>query len=129
MPLSVLLLFLLRNAPGAILIMALTLAVALYLTVIELRSMDVHWKWWAWWLSLVFLTHFIGYLILRVYVAYRTDDTARTFRDKPLGKVAILAVVLDRRARLARTAWWPKLRVNHDRATSERLETSLRRGV
>ena len=71
MRLTVLLIFLLRNAPGALLVMFLTLAVALYLTVIELRGMNVHWKWWAWWLSLVFLTHFIGYLILRVYLAYR----------------------------------------------------------
>jgi len=72
----VLLVFLLRNAPGAVLIMGLTLAVALYLTVIELRSLQVHWKWWAWWLSFVFLTHFIGYLILRIYVAYRRRSSA-----------------------------------------------------
>ena len=50
----------------------LTLLVALYLTVIELREMEPrpHFAWWGWWLSLVFLTHFVGYLILRVY-AYR----------------------------------------------------------
>ena len=29
-----------------------------------------HFAWWGWWLSLVFLTHFVGYLVLRVY-AYR----------------------------------------------------------
>ena len=65
--------FLLRGAPGAVPILLLTLAVALYLTVIELRELEPrpHWKWWAWWLSLVFLTHFIGYLALRGYVAYR----------------------------------------------------------
>jgi hypothetical protein len=57
----------------------LTLALALYLTVVELREIRPrpHWKWWAWWLSLVFLTHFIGYLILRGYVAYRRWHEAR----------------------------------------------------
>jgi hypothetical protein len=69
--------FLLRGAPGAVPILLLTLAVALYLTVIELRELNVHWKWWAWWLSLVFLTHFVGYLILRVYVAFRRRYGAR----------------------------------------------------
>jgi hypothetical protein len=75
--LSMLFIFLLRGAPGALPIMLLTLAVALYLTVIELRELNVHWKWWAWWLSLVFLTHFVGYLILRVYVAFRRRHDAR----------------------------------------------------
>jgi hypothetical protein len=55
----------------------LTLALTLYLTAIELRDFRPHWKWWAWWLSLVFLTHFVGYLILRVYVALRRRNTAR----------------------------------------------------
>lgn len=55
----------------------LTLAVALYLTVVELRELRPHWKWWMWWLSLVFLSHFVGYLILRGYVAYRRSSEAR----------------------------------------------------
>jgi hypothetical protein len=57
----------------------LTLAIALYLTVVELREFEPrpHWKWWAWWLSFVFLTHFIGYLILRGYAAYRRRSRAR----------------------------------------------------
>lgn len=75
--LSMVFVFLLRGAPGAFPIMLLTLAVALYLTVIELRELNVHWKWWAWWLSLVLLTHFVGYLILRVYVAFRRRYDAR----------------------------------------------------
>lgn len=56
-----------------------TLAIALYLTVIELREFEPSppWRWWAWWLSLVFLTHFVGYLILRVYSAYRRRTRAR----------------------------------------------------
>jgi hypothetical protein len=60
-------------------IFLLTLLVALYLTVIELREQDPrpHFVWWGWWLSLVFLTHFIGYLALRIYVAYRRRQRAR----------------------------------------------------
>lgn len=67
-----------RDAPGALPILLLTLAVALYLTAIELREFEprLHWKWWAWWLSLVFLTHFVGYLILRGYSAYRRRHRA-----------------------------------------------------
>ena len=57
----------------------LTLAIALYLTVIELREFDPrpHFVYWGWWLSLVFLTHFVGYLILRGYAAYRRRSRAR----------------------------------------------------
>ncbi|MGH3011769.1 MAG: hypothetical protein ACRDMY_08000 [Gaiellaceae bacterium] len=67
-------------APGqGALLMVLTLVVALYLTVIELRDMEPrpHFVWWGWWLSLVFLTHFIGYLALRIYLAYRRRQRAR----------------------------------------------------
>jgi hypothetical protein len=52
-------------------LLVLTLAVVLYLTVIELRNLDLHYAWWIWWLLLVFLTHFIGYLFLRAYAVYR----------------------------------------------------------
>jgi hypothetical protein len=73
----VLVFFLIPRAPD--LIVLLTLAIALYLTMIELREMDPrpHWKWWSWWLSLVFLTHFVGYLALRGYVAFRRWQRAR----------------------------------------------------
>jgi hypothetical protein len=73
----VLLFLLIPAAPDLILL--LTLALALYLTVVELRELAPrpHWKWWAWWLSLVFLTHFIGYLGLRGYSAYRRWQRAR----------------------------------------------------
>ncbi|HSE82104.1 MAG TPA: hypothetical protein VLA87_10535 [Gaiellaceae bacterium] len=66
-------------APAGQIILLLTLAVALYLTVVELREFEPrpHWKWWAWWLSFVFLTHFVGYLILRGYAAYRRRTRAR----------------------------------------------------
>lgn len=68
-----------RNIPGALSIMLVTLAAALYLTVVELRELKPHWKWWAWWLSLVFLVHFVGYLILR---AYRVVDRRRRQRAR-----------------------------------------------
>jgi hypothetical protein len=66
-------------APAGQIVLLLTLAVALYLTVVELRELSpqLHWKWWAWWLSLVFLTHFVGYLALRGYSAYRRWQRAR----------------------------------------------------
>jgi hypothetical protein len=66
-------------APAGQIILLLTLVIALYLTVVELRELDPrpHWSWWAWWLSLVFLTHFVGYLVLRGYAAYRRWHRAR----------------------------------------------------
>ncbi len=71
-----LLILLLGFAPW---LMLLTLALALYLTVIELREMgDLHYAWWIWWLLFVFLTHFIGYLFLRAYAVYRRWNVARS---------------------------------------------------
>jgi hypothetical protein len=55
----------------------LALALALYLTVVELRELRMHYLWWAWWLLLVFLTHFVGYLMLRAYAVYRRRQEAR----------------------------------------------------
>ena len=65
----------LGHAPKTILF--LTLGLALYLTYVELRELNPHRRWWAWWLSLVFLTHFVGYLALRGYAAYRRTKRAR----------------------------------------------------
>jgi hypothetical protein len=64
--------------PGDLILVA-TLALALYLTVIELRELEPrpHWKWWGWWLSFVFLTHFVGYLALRGYAVFRRWHRAR----------------------------------------------------
>ena len=70
-----LLILLLGFAPP---LMLLTLGLVLYLTVIELRGMAVHYLWWFWWLLLVFMAHFIGYLALRIYVVYRRWNTARS---------------------------------------------------
>jgi hypothetical protein len=58
------------------LLLYFTLALVLYLTVLELRQLRPHWKWWIWWLSFVGLTHFIGYLALRGFVAYRRGHRA-----------------------------------------------------
>ena len=58
-------------------IMLLTLGIALYLTVIELLELrPLHYSYWAFWLLLVFLTHFVGYLILRGYSIYRRRTLA-----------------------------------------------------
>ena len=60
-------------------LMFVTLLLALYLTVVELRQMEPrpHYLWWSWWLLLVLMTHFVGYLILRVYaVVYRRRQAA-----------------------------------------------------
>jgi hypothetical protein len=58
-------------------LMLLTLVLALYLTVVELRELRPHYLWWSWWLLLVFMTHFVGYLILRAYVVYRRYQHSR----------------------------------------------------
>jgi len=70
----VIIVLLLGFAPWIIL---LTLVLALYLTVIELRELRPNYGWWIWWLLLVFLTHFVGYLILRGYAYYRHREAAR----------------------------------------------------
>ena len=54
-----------------------TLALTLYLSAVELRALDLHWKWWGWWLSVVLLLHFLGYIALRGYAAYRRRNEAR----------------------------------------------------
>ena len=56
----------------------LALALALYLTVIELREMRPHYLWWIWWLLFVFLTHFVGYLVLRVYALFHRRQLRRS---------------------------------------------------
>ena len=58
-------------------ILLLTLAVALYLTVVELRDLRPHYLWWYWWLIFVFITHFVGYLIMRGYGVFQRRREAR----------------------------------------------------
>lgn len=57
-------------------VLIVTLLLALYLTAIELRELRPHFVWWFWWLLLVFLTHFVGYLVLRGYAFYRRRQLA-----------------------------------------------------
>jgi len=71
----VIIILLLNQAPWVI---VLTLALALYLTVIELRELRLNYGWWIWWLLLVFLTHFVGYLLLRGYAFYHRRQLARS---------------------------------------------------
>jgi len=52
-------------------ILVLTLAVCLWLTVVELLEWRPHYVWWFWWLLLVFMTSFVGYLFLRAYRVYQ----------------------------------------------------------
>lgn len=68
------LIFLLLGTP---LLLLLTLGLALYLTAIELRELELHYAWWIWWLLLVFMTHFVGYLALRAYALYRRRQLKR----------------------------------------------------
>ncbi len=56
------------------------LALALYLTVVELRELRPHYLWWIWWLLFVFLAHFAGYLILRAYAFYYRRREAKRAR-------------------------------------------------
>ncbi|MSO94581.1 MAG: hypothetical protein EXQ81_02150 [Thermoleophilia bacterium] len=55
------------GVPAAL--MWVTLALALYLTVMELREFEPrpHYLWWSWWLLLVVMLHFPAYIGLRVY--------------------------------------------------------------
>lgn len=70
-----LVILLLQFAPP---LMLVTLAIALYLTVIELRELRPHYLWWSWWILLVVMTHFIGYLILRGYMFWHRRQEQAT---------------------------------------------------
>ena len=59
-------------------LLVLTLAVCLWLTVVELLEWRPHYVWWFWWLLLVFMTNFIGYLFLRAYGVYRRHQLQRS---------------------------------------------------
>ena len=52
-------------------LIGLSLLLAVYLAIVEVKSLDSSFRVKAWWVSLVFLTHFIGYLTLRAYVFLR----------------------------------------------------------
>jgi TctA family transporter len=52
-------------------VLLLTWVVALYLTFIETRQQHLDRVHTLWWMLLVFLTHFLGYLALRGWVFYQ----------------------------------------------------------
>ena len=52
-------------------VLLLTWAVTFYLTFIEARQQRLDPLRTLWWMLLVFLTHFAGYLALRAWVFYR----------------------------------------------------------
>ncbi|HEX2427876.1 MAG TPA: hypothetical protein VHI53_08100 [Gaiellaceae bacterium] len=52
-------------------VLLLTWVLALYLTFIETREQHLDRMLTLWWMLLVFLTHFLGYLALRGWVFYR----------------------------------------------------------
>jgi hypothetical protein len=57
-------------------VLILTWGIAMYLTVVEMRQQKMDVLHTLWWLQLVFLTHFIGYLALRGWVFFRRYRTA-----------------------------------------------------
>ena len=57
-------------------VLLLTWAVAFYLTFIETREQQLDRMRTIWWMLLVFLTHFLGYLALRAWAYYRRRATA-----------------------------------------------------
>ncbi|MDQ2984936.1 MAG: hypothetical protein M3R70_13590 [Actinomycetota bacterium] len=57
-------------------VLLLTWAVALYLTFIETRQRGMDFRHTVWWIQLVVLTHFVGYLVLRGWFFYRRHSAA-----------------------------------------------------
>lgn len=58
-------------------VLILALLVALYLTVWDLWKEDMPFLTKAWWVLLVFLTHVVGYLIFRLWLALRRGRAAQ----------------------------------------------------
>jgi hypothetical protein len=58
-------------------VLVLALAVVMWLTVVELLEWRPNYLWWTWWLLVVFMTNFVGYLALRAYRVYERWSTAR----------------------------------------------------
>ena len=72
---AAMLLFVLTGQIPPILLVALVICV--YLTVWDLRSEDMDFQVKAWWVLLVLLTHVLGYLVFRVWIAHRRGAAAR----------------------------------------------------
>ena len=58
-------------------ILLAALAICVYLTVWDLWSEELEFQTKAWWVLLVLLTHVIGYLGFRVWIAHRRGAGAR----------------------------------------------------
>jgi cobalamin synthase len=77
-------------------ILLLTLAAALYLTVIELRELELHYTWWIWWLLLVFdaLIPSCAHALYRNATAGPQRRADRDVRDSRWFRGAVLLVAL-----------------------------------
>ena len=71
-------------------IMLLVLAVALYLTVMDLRQEeDLDFTPKVWWFLFVLLTHVPGYIVFRVWIAvrrHRREDQSHPASPGPRGR-------------------------------------------
>jgi hypothetical protein len=72
---AAMLLFVLTGQVPPILLVALVICI--YLTVWDLWSEDLAVTQKAWWVLLVLLTHVVGYLVFRVWLARRRGAGAR----------------------------------------------------
>jgi hypothetical protein len=72
---AAMLLFALTGQVPPILLVAL--AICLYLVVWDLWSEDLQFLYKAWWFSFVLITHAVGYLAFRVWLAHRRGAGAR----------------------------------------------------
>jgi hypothetical protein len=57
-------------------VLLLTWLICFYLTFIEARQQRLDGLRTLWWMLLVFFTHFLGYLALRVWVFFRRHRAA-----------------------------------------------------
>jgi hypothetical protein len=72
---AAMLLFVLTGQIPPILLVALVICI--YLTVWDLWSEDMDFEKKAWWVLLVLLTHVLGYLVFRVWLAHRRGAAAQ----------------------------------------------------
>ncbi|HEY7732321.1 MAG TPA: hypothetical protein VH950_15685 [Gaiellaceae bacterium] len=59
-------------------LLVLALGIVMWLTVVELLEWRPNYLWWIWWLLFVFMTNFVGYLVLRGYRVYQRRNAPRT---------------------------------------------------
>jgi general stress protein CsbA len=72
---AAMLLFVLTAQVPPVLLVALVICI--YLTVWDLRDEDMEFTHKAWWVLLVVLTHVIGYLVFRLWLAHRRGASAQ----------------------------------------------------